>query len=191
MSNHHHRQIFSMGSCPPGPCASITKNTRQYTTDPQHTNSFVAINLRRHSLCQSWGIWISLVDKDSLLVGSVQPNAFQGVSQWTYCTQTAPETSVMWNSSFGSDLWQTYFSSLPYHQANTSELIPGDKILSINGYPISAFRNFEHITAYLRECLQLFLVVIRNNTAAARNALSTGVDITKRAILEDVSLSVL
>lgn len=167
----------------PAPSEGQALNDTHAYTDPGPM-SFLACHLCRSSSAQSWGLWVSLIERNSLILGSVRPKSFQSLVHWSWVTQSLPDTTIIWNTAFGSDLWRSYFCTLPLNLASPRELLPGDKILSINGYTISAFMDFAEIIAYLRKCTQLFIVAIRSNTAALE-ALSGGLN---KALSESVRL---
>jgi hypothetical protein len=101
------------------------------------------------------------------MVGAVLHRAFDNLLHWSWITRAVPEQNIIWCPSYGSDLWQNYFSSmLPRNHDTPPALLPGDKILAINGYPVSAFNGFPGITNYLRQSTNLFLVAARSHTAA-------------------------
>ena len=156
--------------------------------------SFVACHLRQPFLSQqqnnnSWGMWVSLLgdDKTALVVANIQHRCFDALLQWSWLTSSPPDTTILWNRSYGSDLWKSYFSMLSpllynyNHTHSARTLLPGDVILAINGLPISAFGgSIANVTNYLRQCPQLFLVAARSSTPAVQSLQTAGEHLQSR-----------
>lgn len=135
--------------------------------------SFAACHLHRSMLQNnSWGLWVTLTgdQKNALVVANVQHHCFDALVQWSYTTSSPPDANILWNRSYGSDLWKSYFSLLPaVSQTSFSTLLPGDVILAINGLPISAFGgSMTNVSHYLRQCSTIFLVAARSRSPAAQ-----------------------
>jgi len=145
------------------------KNMSQQVHTPM---GYVACDLRQplHSQIQnnSWGMWISLhgENKNILVLANIQHHIFDARLQWSWTTTSPPDINIIWNRSYGGDLWKQYFAMLPpVHDQKMSSraLLSGDVILSINGLPISAFGgSMANVTNYLRQCPRIFIIAARS-----------------------------
>ena len=132
--------------------------------------SYVSQNKQQqHQPKGSWGIGVSLVGSSNgsssfLEVVYVERRVFDPHLQWSWATSSLPETGIIWNQSYGIDLWRSYFSMLPLQHDSPQTLMPGDIIVGINGLPVSSFGgSLSSLSNYLRDCQQLFLVALRYN----------------------------
>lgn len=144
-------------------------------TYPSYSSvSYVACHLARHDILQqhAWGLWVSFVGKKespSLVVQGATPT-FHSLLQWTWVTASSPDTAIITNQSYGSNLWMSYVAMLPrVTHPSHGTLLSGDIILTINGMPVSSFGgSLSHVTDYLRRCNQLFLVAVRSENRSVR-----------------------
>lgn len=136
---------------------------------------FVACHLQKrlylpsNQMQGSWGLGVELENGanatggSSLRIVSLQRDVLDAHLQGSWATSYPPDMGVIWNRSYGSELWVNYFSSvLPLDLTFDRRLLPGDTVIAINGFPLTSLGgSMATISNYFRQCQQLFLVVAR------------------------------
>ncbi|CAJ1944307.1 unnamed protein product [Cylindrotheca closterium] len=166
-------------SPPPLQSSSALNTIKQTWPFPKKQQlSQVFIKLKRNSIQDSWGIVFTRFD-NRLVLGDIQPKTQQHYTDWSvvisgsdlvdareaFCLfQNNPEARETYRirvKAYGHAM------SLPSWHVG-EQLLPGDLIVSVDGMdPMVAFPTMDQVTGYLRQALELSMVVLRHPQATA------------------------